>query len=531
MQRVKAILLALSVGICAGCSESAEPKKVTATPPSVVPVQSVKPWAVVHFIGTEAMKGDTNNASFLELWALPTSAKLTEHILTRFAEAAPVLTLGGTNKSDAKLKPLLEKALARDVWFSVPSATSGWTLALNLPPADVVTWTNALAEILTAAGASQPASVSSSGYMGWAVKSGDLTCSVIPAQDWLVIQGRASAQGGLSNLLAAIKSTGRPAPALTNGWLQVSADLASVVSGTNAPYASLNWSTRGGLVRTRGTLSFGEGANWTAEKWRIPKEIIEDPLVSFTAGQGLARFVNQTALAKKLEWPTEANQFYGWSQDGNPFLVTVAVNCADAGKAIEGFGGKLSNHVNQEILPLGMTPSNISTNDGRFLWPGFPFIVPYIKPTKTSAGDFLVAGIFPLENNKKTPAPPELFEQVESRTNLVYYDWEITAIRTAQWQNTFQVFSMLTSEMRYNTKTPGQQWLTEVSPHLGNSVTEISVSSLRELTLVRSSHIGLTSVELVNLMEWVDEKRFPLAEYRLPFQPLGAGVPSVPKAP
>lgn len=531
MQRVKAILLAIGVGVSAGCSESAEPKKMTATPPPAAPVQPAKPLAEVHFIGTEAMKGDTNNGPFLELWALPTSAKLTEHILTRFSEAAPALVLGATNRVEPKLKPLLEKALAREVWFSVPNATSGWTLALNLPQADVMAWTNALAETLTAVGASQPAGVTRGGFKGWEVKSGNLTCSVVPAQDWLVIQSGASTTAGLSNILATIKSAGRPAPALTNGWLQVSADLAGIVSGTNVPYASLNWSTRGGLVRTRGTLSFGEGAGWAAEKWRIPKAIIQDPLVSFTAGQGVGRFLNQWALARKLDWPAEANQFFGWSQDGNPFLVTVAVNCADADKAIQSFGGKLSGYLNQEILPVGMTPSNVSTNDGRFVWPGFPFIVPYIKPAKTSAGDFLVAGIFPLESDVKTPAPPELFEQVESRTNLVYYDWEITAIRTAQWQNTFQVFSMLTSEMRYNTKAPGQQWLTEVSPHLGNSVTEIGVSSPRELTFVRSSHIGLTSVELVNLMEWVDEKRFPLANYRLPFQPLGVGVPSAPQAP
>jgi hypothetical protein len=55
----------------------------------------------------------------------------------------------------------------------------------------------------------------------------------------------------------------------------------------------------------------------------------------------------------------------------------------------------------------------------------------------------------------------------------------------------------------------GHTWLKAVSPMLGNTVTEITVTSPKQLTLVRKSHIGFNALELVLLTRWLDGQLAP----------------------
>jgi hypothetical protein len=62
----------------------------------------------------------------------------------------------------------------------------------------------------------------------------------------------------------------------------------------------------------------------------------------------------------------------------------------------------------------------------------------------------------------------------------------------------------------------GRKWLESVASHLGNTITEITVASPRELQLRRTSHLGLTGMELLILAEWLDSGSFPWCNYELP---------------
>ena len=55
-----------------------------------------------------------------------------------------------------------------------------------------------------------------------------------------------------------------------------------------------------------------------------------------------------------------------------------------------------------------------------------------------------------------------------------------------------------------------------VEQKLGNSVTEITADSPTTCSLVRSSHIGFTGVELVALTRWLESTRFPKLSFELP---------------
>ena len=121
-----------------------------------------------------------------------------------------------------------------------------------------------------------------------------------------------------------------------------------------------------------------------------------------------------------------------------------------------------------------------------------------------------MAGIIPTGPNTNPP-PAELLNQFLPRTNLVYYDWEITEAKLEQWMKTMQLVSMLT--MQFSPTGFGNRWLTNCAPKLGNTITEVTAVSPTELKAVRRSDLGLTAIELTWLARWLDNPAFPAFAY------------------
>lgn len=134
---------------------------------------------------------------------------------------------------------------------------------------------------------------------------------------------------------------------------------------------------------------------------------------------------------------------------------------------------------------------------------------PYIRPIRTSEGDYLLAGVMPQAPGKE-PIPPALVHEVMSRSNLVCYDWEITAQRLAEWRPLSQLYLIASRSPFPSTNSPAQKWLLTTEPKLGNCGTVITAIAPNELTLVRNSTIGLSSVELTWLTLWLESPGFPL---------------------
>jgi hypothetical protein len=66
----------------------------------------------------------------------------------------------------------------------------------------------------------------------------------------------------------------------------------------------------------------------------------------------------------------------------------------------------------------------------------------------------------------------------------------------------------------------GQKWLDAIEAKLGNTITEVTVQSPRELTLSRNAHAGLNGLELVTLAYWLDSTNFPGWDFRPGFRPV-----------
>ena len=110
--------------------------------------------------------------------------------------------------------------------------------------------------------------------------------------------------------------------------------------------------------------------------------------------------------------------------------------------------------------------------------------------------------------------PVELRASLSASTNVCYYQWEITQERLFQWRSLFSTYYVVAGLPLPSPTSAGQQWLTAVVTNLGNSVTSMNVSSPTELRLVRSSHLNLTGLEIVQLAHWIESTNFPFGGYK-----------------
>ena len=59
-----------------------------------------------------------------------------------------------------------------------------------------------------------------------------------------------------------------------------------------------------------------------------------------------------------------------------------------------------------------------------------------------------------------------------------------------------------------STNSVAYKWLDAIEPRLGNTVTEASFVSPRELDVQRTAPVGLNGLELLTLAHWVDGTNF-----------------------
>ena len=148
------------------------------------------------------------------------------------------------------------------------------------------------------------------------------------------------------------------------------------------------------------------------------------------------------------------------------------------------------------------------SNRSELVWHGWPMLLPYARAVKDGGAEYLVGGLFPMRMSTNPP-PAELFAQINDRTNLVYYDWEITAGRRIHAEQLQQLWDILNQRRLSDTNALDQRWLTAVGATLGNTITEVTLTSPKELTLVRKSDCGFTGFELTTLARWLISPGFP----------------------
>jgi hypothetical protein len=472
-----------------------------------------------HFAGFDQLGKSTDAATLQAIARLPVTIELRDQAFEKIAASIERLLAARANNppvpARALIRPLLDDLWKSESYFELK--TNAWLLAIQLNDERQRVWKKNCSELGS----------------GWDIKtsSGTRPISFASSKSWFVVgQLEARARDNANAitqtpLFQKIEQQGRPASEAADYWFKANvnglANWHPALKALGLAGADVKVSPRKDSLRTELHLQYIQPKAWQLEKWIVPTNTIRDPLISFTAIQGLAPWLKQQPPIQELESKAVPNQLFIWGQDVKfPLQVRAAVPVANAGDALHRFQTKVMPKWNAYLAEHGTGSLEPAPNQARIIWRGLPLLIPSVRAISEPASNFLLADVFPVEPNPYTePPPPQLIQQLTSRTNLLYYDWEITEARLVQVRPMLGLLSIVVTYPGHDTNSVTSRWLDGVQPKLGETITEAAAVSPREVNIVRKSHIGFNSLELLALMNWLESPNFPQTNWKLAFRP------------
>ncbi len=487
-----------------------------------------------EFVGWTALSRRADLPDLRSVLALEESQALLRRLDSRLAAIVagwiglPPATEGGMADSRARLvRTWLEAEHVVEVRANAEGVVR-WAAAARLESAAAEAWLTAARELWRRAGqggggdASGPRSEYVDGWLIVGVGQGGYEALRQRVRGLgargLVEEGRVGRFRADLGRLAAWLNWGKEAPGPIREW----------------PRAEWTLESRKGRLRTEARLSFTRALDWTTEPWQVPTHLVRDPLVGFTAVQGLDRWLGRAddpASAGTTAW---AKQGYFWSLADKPWLQYAALAQEVPEDLLKRFAERAVAWTTREF---GWNPGALqavrSPEGGRVDYLGWPYLQPYAMRVEDRGRTWLHGGAFPLPG-KGPSAPAPLVAQVEGRADLLFYDWETTGRRWVTTNRTegfgvvlatndvgrlrqFRELAQFAALMRDRNGArlptraggevwvPGAAWIDAALPWLGEAVTEIRLTGPREVGLVRSSGVGLTSMELLWVLARLDD--------------------------
>ena len=514
----------LAMGIIAfgaGCRKS-EPSQ-TAHPP--LPAASAESVSRIHWLGKKRLCAETNAAYFLSIWDLPASLQVEEQLLDKLSRAPWRRLKSGAsaaNASVALLRALLDDLVQEECYVEIGAAATNQpgqlAFAIRLSEERSGVWEKNLAAVLESLTGIRPATASG-GRVGWSLKKHDAPnlIELTRAGEWTLVGLAQEHNTLLTNLLALIqRDSGVPfAVRATNTWLEADLDLQRVSQmfalgwslPEDWPRISFTATFEGNDVRTSGELNFRKPLPLDLEKWNIPTNLIHEPLASFTAVQGIKPWLTSLRIWNDLQLAETPNQFYAWALQGVPAQTYFATPLRDASNQVNTLAEQLLRKGNPWFATNGIGHFERSRTGNGVIWTG-PFMAPYVESVVEGQSQFAVGGFFPHVSTNRPP-PADLIQGVLGPINLVGYDWELTGPRLLSWLYMGQLFRLVTHKAQLPEDSPCIAWLKAAAPKLGNCITVITRTSSAQISFVRKSNVGFTSVELHLLADWLESPQFP----------------------
>jgi hypothetical protein len=420
------------------------------------------------------------------------------------------LRLGNNPSSAALIAPLLGDLVGTESLGSFGGASTNgpsFILALHLAAQRAPLWQDNASKIFGGDGENFMSQEFSG--LRWN-EGGSNSFWMIRAKDWLL----AGCGNDFSQLQAEyvnqIKAHGRPVPALDQNWLE--AEITS--SGLGGWFRYLRpASIRMTITPNEDNLQIearvleAKAIPWKSDPWQIPKDLMRGQIISFAAGQNVAAFLNVNPALAHLAGNPLTNQFYFWAGDQMPLLNYMAWPVTHASNALEKLGAEAPISLNPELKRFNGTELVWRPEAGKLIWQNMPLFAPALETARIKEGEFLFLSSF-LRLTKSKPAPDALLSQVEGRTNLVYYDWELTGRRLSEWQILRGMIANRSRPQKGNGEDSTlieNNWLVELESLAANAVTvtEITLLAPNELIIKRKAPIGFNSMELVLLADWL----------------------------
>lgn len=481
-----------------------------------------------HYAGQSHLPAGSNAVVYKAIDAMDLTAQLRAEVARKLAQATlpfwrKDLPPGATDQS-ALLRPLFDDLLVAPALVEVrgPAGRTESVLAVEVNEERAQLWDMKLRQLAAAWRLGTPQDLTVEGAKGWEVKRAQAptTLQFFRLDRWLLLGLGQEPLKMLTPLLSQTKKSGRPLPLAPDNFLEMSLDFPGlrswfpILARYPLPAAVASLSAQGENVRTEVKLHYRSPIPWRPEPWRIPTNFVGEPLTSFTAAQGVA------PLLRALQAPLDAgvsplpNQWYFWGVRHAQYRVYFAAPVAgDGSKVMDQVMLKLPRLV---LAKVENAHGSFVTDSNRthLVWQGLPYLMPMVHAARQGPDHFLVGGNVPVPLKQK-PVPDDLFAQLRGRTNLLYYDWEITGDRFTHGRQFYQLACIATGRSLPPHDSTAARWVAAVTPKLGNSATEISYLGPHELAIVRKSHLGFTGFELASLMVWLESPGFPL-DFQLP---------------
>jgi hypothetical protein len=496
-----------------------------------------------HFAGTASFVDNPDFALARRLCSLSSSVDFRNFTLDKLAGTfwrGLQFKTGGDPV--AVLRPLFDDLLAAESVASFGGANKDhldFVLAAHLDQSRAQAWQEALASAVDGKGERFTAG----GFSGrrWS-RSGDNSVWILSARDWMVVGRGEGLQPIFSDYLAQIQKNGWPCPAFTEGWAQAEVNwprLAAWVPLESCPFklarTAFEVTSGKGRFRLTGTITYPQELPWSAPPWRFPKDLVHEPLLSFTAARDTAPFLKSESALPHVFPPAFNDQFCCWAVREMPLQTYAAWPVPNGQEALN----KLQRAFLPDLNSLLTQPLDHklvwSPKTSELVWPKTSLMAPSLSSSHVKEGDFMLLKLFPPSESKR-PAPADLWSQMEHQDDLVYYDWEFTGPRLQQWRLLCELLPVLPISIPAPAPPKGaarqpfmivDSWLAGLTPSLGNTVTEVRRSSPSEFTLTRVTPFVFNSFELLWLSHWItDAPAGPVNSNLLPMAKMtGPGVP------
>jgi hypothetical protein len=490
----------------------------------------------VYSVGLARLAGDTNAAKLRDIGRLPETKAILDRALQRITvsliescrSAWPAL-----NPRQAHLLlPLWADLAQAETWFSAygqQRKIDEWTLALRLKGDRTTLWNTNLWQALAATPAAKTTQLSPATAVApnWEVRLTNATgvFRLVAVSNWCVVAWARDKAVATDKFIRQLKGGWGP-PATTN-WLVVSWDWETLPVACcptwfpgrqpgSTPRGFFSLSGSSGYLRSHLALAYPREQSWNLERWNVPTNLLREPMVSFAAIQGFGSWLARNEKARLLEWDAFPNQLYVWALLESPFQTYAAFPVKDGSNSLARLANRAPDLIKACFPPRGVGALVMLTNQSTIQWRGLPFIVPYIHPEKGPEVDYLAGGLLPVITTNITPMDPQLAAQIQGRTNVLWYEWEITQERLLQLQVLVPLLGLLAEPAEEKTTDAATEahlrliteWIRAIAPRLGNAVTEAVVVSPKDLNISRKSHLGLNSSEIIALSRWLSQPEF-----------------------
>jgi hypothetical protein len=505
--------------------------------------------ATWHFAGSAQLANNTNFDNVKKILTLDSSLEFQHLALNRFSSWLAKSLFAATNDATAPLRPLLDDVLSAESFWALggtPNGPLNFMVALRLEEKRAQAWNSALDKVI--GGAEAGGAMAATGVVPgrqWKLAGGQSFWTVY-SKGWL-LAGYGDDLGALrAQYLEQLSQNGRPGPALNQTWLEGDLDwprlahwLPDFPRILQLARAKISFTAQNQSLLMSAKVIYAKAMPWKFDPWRIPSNIIHDPLISFTAGQDIAAYLDPGEPLSQLTENPLAGQYYVWAL-GGPGEIGLqtygAWPVAAASNSLPRIATEAAAAFNPALKQMRAGELRWQPERQTLLWANLgPMLFPTLQAAPETNGEYLLLSFFPVIPRKK-PAPDDLFQQILGHTNLVYYDWEGTGQRLMQWQLLSGMLPVLPRTpaapppAASTNNPPGlprprpplvveENWLTGVTPMLveRETITVITRTGPAELTVVRQSPFALTSLELVLLSHWLSGTGSPgINPYLLP---------------